>query len=172
MGFEPQTTSRNCDFELKNRSEYYLQGLIAGASYGELEILLWAKYLSNHALNKWRICRSSKPPWSRKSLWNKVLHDVAYVYPDNFLTRQMYRHHLWSDVIFGSARTGCTTPSWTLLFHLKTNVKSTRSQLWHSLNTWGQTTPVRLSLTVSLCQKSHNTNRAFPLSLRIGLYMK
>jgi hypothetical protein len=28
---------RNCDFELKNRSEYCLQGFISGASYGGLE---------------------------------------------------------------------------------------------------------------------------------------
>jgi hypothetical protein len=40
VGFEPQTTSRSCDFELKNGSGFYLQGFIAGASYGYLEILL------------------------------------------------------------------------------------------------------------------------------------
>jgi hypothetical protein len=38
VGFEPQTTSRSCDFELKNGSGFCLQGFIAGASYGGLEI--------------------------------------------------------------------------------------------------------------------------------------
>jgi hypothetical protein len=39
VGFEPQTTSRNCDFELKNGSEYYLQGLIAGGRFEPTTLL-------------------------------------------------------------------------------------------------------------------------------------
>jgi len=33
VGFEPQATSRNCDFELKNGSGFCFQGFIAGARF-------------------------------------------------------------------------------------------------------------------------------------------
>jgi hypothetical protein len=47
MGFEPQTTSRNWDFELKNGSGFWGRGFIAGARYEHTTLL--SKSLDNTA---------------------------------------------------------------------------------------------------------------------------
>ena len=48
MGFEPQTTSRNCDFELKNGSGFWGRGFIAGALFEPTTLL--PKSLDNTVL--------------------------------------------------------------------------------------------------------------------------